>query len=362
MGKNGDVNQEISGYQNTQINSENDTIAAIGSGAMAAGRDIIIHSKDEETVKIYARQIELLEEALKNAKMETENERKRAYALEASLIAEEMSKHKEVEFSASMLYSAAEASKMAGRLDVAEGQYKQAYRHFKRVGDMYHVGGCYSGLFHLAMLQGNTDKAEHYSQQSHEIAKELDDKHAIAISYIAKGMLARKKGELNQAQQLQRNALKVAQNIGDQETQARAINNLAIVLEEVGKIDDANRYYQQCLELNRSLDDVQGIAGTLGNLAALASDREEYSMAEELYLESQLLQDQIGDSVGKTITTFNLGMLYERIEQYKKAEGYYQDCIQMSREFGLEEIEFQSQRAIEVISYKQRQNHDANDL
>ena len=85
-------------------------------------------------------------------------------------------------------------------------------------------------------------------------------------------------------------------------------------------------------------------------------------MAEELYLESQLLQDQIGDNVGKTITTFNLGMLYERIEQYKKAEIYYRDCLQMSQEFGLDEMEFRSQRAIEVISYKQRQSHDANDL
>ena len=224
MGKDGDVHQDISGDQNTQINSGNDTIAAIGPGAMAAGRDIIIHSKDEETVKIYARQIELLEEALKNAKMETENERKKAYALEASLIAEEMNKHEEVEFSASMLYSAAEASTMAGRLDVAEGQYKQACRHFKRVGDMYHVGGCYSGLFHLAMLQGNTDKAEHYSQQSHEIAKELDDKHAIAMSYISKGILAKEKSGLNKSQQFYKNALEIAQKIGDVKTQSIPIS------------------------------------------------------------------------------------------------------------------------------------------
>jgi len=44
MGKDGDVKQNISGNRNTQINSGKDTIAAIGTGAMAAGGDInILH-------------------------------------------------------------------------------------------------------------------------------------------------------------------------------------------------------------------------------------------------------------------------------------------------------------------------------
>mgnify|MGYP006177333721 CR=1 FL=1 len=43
MSKDGDVDQDISGNHNTQINSGNDTIAAIGKGAIAAQGDITIN-------------------------------------------------------------------------------------------------------------------------------------------------------------------------------------------------------------------------------------------------------------------------------------------------------------------------------
>ena len=41
MGNEGDVNQDISGNDNIQINSGNDTITAIGEGAIAVGGDFI---------------------------------------------------------------------------------------------------------------------------------------------------------------------------------------------------------------------------------------------------------------------------------------------------------------------------------
>ena len=92
MGNERDVNQDISGNHNTQINSGNDTIAAIGSGAYAAGRDIIINSNDDGSIKLLKRQIELLEEALANSKQETDKETKRVFALEASIQAEKLQK------------------------------------------------------------------------------------------------------------------------------------------------------------------------------------------------------------------------------------------------------------------------------
>ena len=41
MGNERDVNQDISGNDNIQINSGNDTISAIGEGAIAVGGDFI---------------------------------------------------------------------------------------------------------------------------------------------------------------------------------------------------------------------------------------------------------------------------------------------------------------------------------
>ena len=90
MGKEGDVNQGISGDHNIQINSGSDSVVAIGPGAVAATGDIIVHSGDKDTVEILKKQIQLLENSLTKSNQEVEAERKKAFALEACLIAEEI--------------------------------------------------------------------------------------------------------------------------------------------------------------------------------------------------------------------------------------------------------------------------------
>ena len=53
MTEDSDTKQNITGDDNTQINSGEDTIAAIGDGSISAGRDVIIINNDltDEEIK-----------------------------------------------------------------------------------------------------------------------------------------------------------------------------------------------------------------------------------------------------------------------------------------------------------------------
>ena len=53
MTEDSDTEQNITGDDNTQINSGEDTIAAIGDGSISAGRDVIIINNDltDEEIK-----------------------------------------------------------------------------------------------------------------------------------------------------------------------------------------------------------------------------------------------------------------------------------------------------------------------
>ena len=135
MSNEGDVDQNITGNDNVQIHSENDSIIAIGSGSMAAGRDIIIHSNDRDMVEILKRQIQLLEDSLENSKRETKNERKRYFAAKASNLAIELGNNEYIEFSSWKMVELGVTSMQAGRLEIAEGQFKQAERKFKSEKD-----------------------------------------------------------------------------------------------------------------------------------------------------------------------------------------------------------------------------------
>jgi hypothetical protein len=70
-----DFQQNITGDENVQINSAGDTIAAIGDGSIAAGRDVIINQGNDEL---------LLEKIIENTRKEEEL-KQRINQLEAEL-------------------------------------------------------------------------------------------------------------------------------------------------------------------------------------------------------------------------------------------------------------------------------------
>ena len=352
------VNQSISGDNSVQINSGGDSVIAHGKGAMAAGGNITIQNNygvgQNKLITLQEKQIKLLEEKIQSLNSEKDEEVQQRVAREVSILAETLQSNG-ADLPPDLLYEAAKSSVNAGRLDVAEGQYKQAARHFKRVGDKYLAGGCFSGLFHVAMLRGKLDTAEHFLELSHNIAKELGNNHAIASSYTDKGILAREKGLLNQAKQFHKNALDISKESGDKVVHARALNNLSLVLENMGKLEQAEEYLWQSLVLKKELNDEIGVAAVLGNLAGFASDRGDFIEAEELFLHNKRLLLKLQDNVNLTLTIYNLGYLYERMGKYDKAEEYYRKCLGMSEEYGLKDMQTRSIRAVDIILQKQRE-------
>ena len=131
MNDEGDVKQDISGNHNTQINSGNDTIAAIGSGAIAAGRDIIINTADKDMVEILKKQINLLEEKLKLIDTEENEQTKLKVASESVKIITDLEDTNFVEFSPEKLIKFGDVSMLAGNLEIAEGLFKQAHHKAK---------------------------------------------------------------------------------------------------------------------------------------------------------------------------------------------------------------------------------------
>ena len=127
-----DINQEIEGDGNIQINSGGDTIFAYGDGAMAAKGDIIVHQgiDPKEYAQLLAEK-HRVDEKLAQMNQENDELRREQIALEATKLAEEMEKNKNIEFDAWKLIEIGGAAELAGQLELAEGYFKQAHRKFK---------------------------------------------------------------------------------------------------------------------------------------------------------------------------------------------------------------------------------------
>ena len=333
MNNEGDVNQNISGNHNTQINSGNDTISAIGSGAIAAGRDIIINSNDDETIKVLKRQIELLEESLANSKHETDKESKRVFALEASIQAEKLQKEARIVFSDWKLVDLGEASIISGRLELAEGQLKQALRIFKEKGD---IAGELEALRHLGGIEerrGNLNDAE-------QIWKDCLNRHSvhddveIAMLVNNIGEIKRRKGEYDVAKRKYQQSINIFSRLGERHSQSNPLNNLGLVCWEAGDLDSAEKYYNQALEIDKEFGDLYGQAQCLNNLAIIKRELGDLIGAKQLQEMSLELNISVGYKQGEAHAANNLGIIYRVLEDHQSSGDWFRNSLKIYREVG----------------------------
>ena len=337
--RDGDVRQKISGNNNIQINSGGSTIAAIGKGAMVAGRDIIIHSVDKDNFEILKKQIQLLEELLKNSKQETQKERKKAYANEASKLAQELQKNESVEISAEKYIELGNASKLAGRLEVSEGQYKQALRTFALKGDKKGKARSLGKLGIIADIRGDLEKAERLHQESLTIKKEIGDRGGEADSLNNLGNIEKTRGALENAERLYQESLTIMIQVGDRQGETYSLINLGTIAKTRGDLENAERLYQESLTIMIQIGDRQGEATSLNNLGEIAQTRGALDEAERLYQETLAIDKEIGDRGGEASSLNNLGLIAQTRGALDEAERLHQESLVIMKEIGEREGE-----------------------
>ena len=214
------INQEINGDGNTLIQSGGDTIAAIGEGAMAAQGNIHVHKHGIDPKEHAILMAELmaenlrLEEKITQMNEETDEERRKQIALEATKIAEKLQKNKTIEFDAWKLIEIGNAAKLAGNLELGEGYYKQALRKFNSDEDRYGEAASLNNLGNIAETRGDLAEAERLYRESLTIQREVGDRQGEATSLNNLGNIAETRGQGVEAKDLFREANKIRREIG----------------------------------------------------------------------------------------------------------------------------------------------------
>ena len=110
------------------------------------------------------------------------------------------------------------AAELAGRLELAEGYFKQALRKF-------------------------TSEA---------------DKHGEAASLGNLGLIARTRGDLDEAERLHRMSLAIEREVGNRQGEAADLGNLGLIAETRGDLDEAERLHRESLAIKEGWRSTRG--------------------------------------------------------------------------------------------------------
>ena len=293
-------NMSIEGNKNVQISSKGKVTSAVGSGSMAAGGNLTVNQSGVPMMevaemianeKLAYKQLELELEKSKNSKDE---DIQKIAAKKAVQIFEEMKKEQKTNFKPWKLIEIGNAAQLAGNLELAEGNYKQACRKYKLDGNREGEANSLNNLGIIAQIRGDLAEEERLHRESLVIKREIGDRGGEAHSLNSLGIIAQRRGDLAEAERLYRDCLAIGREIGDRAGEAASLGNLGNIAKIRGDLAEAERLLLEAKSVYQEIGDRAGVSRQLGNLGNIAKTRGDLAEAERLREESLAIKREIG--------------------------------------------------------------------
>ena len=288
MTEDSDTKQNITGDDNVQINSAGDTVAAIGEGSIAAGRDVIINHGNDKL---------LLEKIIENTRKEEEY-KQRINQLEAEL------KVKNQKIESMNLKNSGKSN-----ASIIDSQY---------VIKLHELG--------LACINvGDYEKAERYYQDSISKAKFFKDKTLLSWGFNGLSILENVRGNLQQS-------IEYSKHITHEDPilTASYIGNQGIIECRSGNYKAGEKLFHSALDIFKQHGFEHGIANTLNSLGNVEKHYQNYVLAEEYYKTSMEIKNRLGDELGVCNSLLNIGIIRRMTKNYNEALNAYFKCLKFA--------------------------------
>jgi tetratricopeptide (TPR) repeat protein len=365
MGKEGDVDQNISGDYNIQINSGNDSV-------------ITINKTEGVDPQIYAEalaRIKRLEEEIEQLNSPTASREISEQIIETSSQLENMV---DVIYPYPVLLILAKSCMDTGNYEKAEIYFNEVVRVGQELSNLLVEGWGYNGLGIVAEARGLFELARGHYRKVQSSDKELQAAVASQLGVVEYRTANREIGV-----ELFHKALGLFKEVGGLRGQANVLNSLGNAAKDSSDFDLALNYFFESIDIKSSLNDQMGLlnskknvaivyrkmnlreealsiyaeilteaayhdlkplkAETYNSIANIFLDLDDYKKAEYNYGEAMKLHIEIGNQIGIGLCKFNLGSLATNQDDFEEAMRLLLECKNIFEEHKSEYLEMTEQ-------------------
>ena len=316
MSKEGDVNQNISGDNNIQINSGADSVITINN---IEGIDPQIHSEALAKIKRLEEEIEQLKS--QNASRELSEQ-----VVETSSQLEDMV---DVIYPYKVLLILAKSCLNTGNYDKAEIYFNEVVRIGQESSDLLVEGWGHNGLGIVAEARGLFDLARGHYRRVQSDNKELQ---AAVASQL--GVVEYRTGNRKISVELFHKALGLFKEVENLIGQANILNSLGNVAKDSSDFELALKYFSRSLDIKSILNDRMGVLNSKKNIAIVY--RKMNLREEALSIYAEILTDAAYHDLKplKAETYNSIANIFLDFGDYKKAEYNYGEAMKLHIEIG----------------------------
>lgn len=316
MGKEGDVDQNISGNNNIQVNSGNDSTITIKN----------IQGIDPQTHAKALAKIEQLEGKIKQLEMQATSREISEQIVKTSSQLEGMV---DVTYPYPILLILAKSCMDTGNFDKAEIYFNEVVRVGQESSDLFVEGWGYNGLGIVAEARGLFELARGYYRKV-----KSDDKELQAAVASQLGVVEYRTGNRDVGVELFHKALGLFKEVEDLGGQANVFNSLGNAANDSSDFEHALKYFFESIEIKSSLNDRMGLLNSKMNVAIVYRKMNLREEALSIYAEI-LTEAAYHDWKPLKAETFNsIANIFLDFGDYKKAEYNYGEAMKLHIEIG----------------------------
>ena len=316
MSKEGDVNQNISGDNNIQINSGAGSVITINN---IEGIDPQIHSEALAKIKRLEEEIEQLKS--QNASRELSEQ-----VVETSSQLEDMV---DVIYPYKVLLILAKSCLNTGNYDKAEIYFNEVVRIGQESSDLLVEGWGHNGLGIVAEARGLFDLARGHYRRVQSDNKELQ---AAVASQL--GVVEYRTGNRKISVELFHKALGLFKEVENLIGQANILNSLGNVAKDSSDFELALKYFSRSLDIKSILNDRMGVLNSKKNIAIVYRQMNLREEALSIYAEI-LTEAAYHDLKPLKAETYNsIANIFLDYGDYKKAKYNYGEAMKLHLEIG----------------------------
>ena len=316
MSEEGEVNQNISGDNNIQINSGKDSVITINN----------IEGIDPQTHAEALAKIKQLEEKVRQLETQAASQEIDEQIVETSSQLEDMV---DVIYPYPVLLALAKSCMNTGNYARAEIYFHEVVRVGQELSDQLVEGWGHNGLGIVAEARGKFDLA-----RGHFRKVQSDDKDLQAAVASQLGVVEYRTGNRFTAVESFHKAFGLFKEVGNFSGQANVLNSLGNAAKDSSEFKLALKYFFESIEIKSSLNDWMGLLNSKKNVAVVYRKMNLREDALSIYAEI-LTEAAYHDLIPLKAETYNsIANIFLDFDDYKKAEYNYGEAMKLHIEIG----------------------------
>lgn len=239
--------------------------------------------------------------------------------------------------------------------------HEMAIDGYETIRDKKGIARSLSGLSAIASNFGEYELAIGHMQRARDIYIEIDDPKSLARTTLGLGVILESWGKTDRALAYYKQAhahFKEENNTVQEVNLLLHIGNIFLKQDDFAKAMD---YFNRAINLESKANNKRLLSIGYSNMGEAYFAMKEYDTALYFQEKALAIKYEVGDKKRIAISLLNIGEIYFAINNNKLAEENILQCLQLSKETSLKEIEMKSLLMLSKINEKELDHQKAND-